>query len=316
MYTIGIDLGGTNIAVGLCDGNLKIIDKHSVKTQASRSAEDIVKDMADVTQLLISRNSLSHADIEYVGILVPGTVDSEAGVVKSTPNLPFSGILLRDMFKKHLPIDNIYLENDANAAALGEALAGDTDGARSLIMITLGTGVGGGIILDGKIFRGSLNTYGAELGHTVIVAGGRPCGCGRRGCFEQYASATALRRMTEEKVKELRKLGKSSLLLSADDISAKTAFDAAKAGDKEAKQVIDEYINYLAIGITNLINIFQPEVLLIGGGISAEGENLTRPLTKIVDREQYTHDQPLRTRIKCASLGNDAGIIGAAALGR
>lgn len=316
MYTIGIDLGGTNIAVGLCDDKLRILDKISVKTLASRKAEEIVADMAGATRTLIDRNSLVLSDIEYVGILVPGTINSEEGAVECTPNLPFSGLKLRDEFKKHLPIDKVVLENDANAAALGEALAGAGRGAGSLIMITLGTGVGGGVILDGKIFTGGLNSHGAELGHTVIVANGRPCGCGRRGCWEAYSSASALKKMTRERLKELRASGIRTAMENCDKISARTAFNAAKAGDKEAQRLVDEYIGYLAIGVTNMINIFQPEVLLIGGGVSGEGENLIRPLSEIVDREQYTRDREQKCKVMVAELGNDAGIIGAAALGR
>ena len=316
MYTIGIDLGGTNIAAGLCDEALKMIDKLSTKTRAERTAAEIVADMAGVTKQLIERNGLTERDIEYVGILVPGTINSEEGIVECTPNLPFSGLKLRDEFKKHVNIDKILLENDANAAALGEAIAGAGCGARSLIMITLGTGVGGGVILDGRIFTGGLNSHGAELGHTVIVAGGRPCGCGRRGCWEAYSSATALKRMTIERLKELGARGIPTLMAKSAKVSARTAFDAAKAGDAEAQRLVDEYIGYLAVGVTNMINIFQPEVLLIGGGISGEGENLTRPLAEIVDREQYTHDREVKTKILAAKLGNDAGIIGAAALGK
>ncbi|MBR7116940.1 MAG: ROK family protein [Clostridia bacterium] len=316
MYTIGIDLGGTNIAVGLCDDKLNMIDKESVKTHAERTADEIVADMASVSKLLIDRNNLNLSDIEYVGILVPGTVRAAEGVVECTPNLPFSGLKLRETFKNHLPVERVYIENDANAAALAEALVGAGKGAGSLVMITLGTGVGGGIVLDGKIFRGGLNDFGAELGHTVIVAGGVPCGCGRRGCWESYSSATALKRMTAERVDELRKCGKASLMLSEPKISARTAFNCAKAGDTEAKHVVDEYIFYLATGIANVINVFQPEIVLIGGGVCGEGEYLTRPLTELVNSEQYTRDQRVKTKILTASLGNDAGIIGAAALGR
>lgn len=316
MYTIGIDLGGTNIAVGLCDRKLNMVDKISVKTLAERMAEEIVADMAGAARTLIERNSLELSDIEYVGILVPGTINPEEGAVECTPNLPFSGLMLRDEFKKHLPIDKILLENDANAAALGEALAGAGRGARSLIMITLGTGVGGGVILDGKIFTGGLNSHGAELGHTVIVANGRPCGCGRRGCWEAYASASALKDMTIERLEELRASGIHTAMEKCDNVSARTAFDAAKAGDKEAARLVDEYIGYLAVGVTNMINIFQPEILLIGGGISGEGDNLIRPLSEIVNREQYTRDRAEKCKIMIAELGNDAGIIGAAALGR
>lgn len=316
MYTIGIDLGGTNIAVGLCDGELNMIDKETAHTGAARPALEIVADMAATSRRLIERNGLTVDDIDYIGILVPGTVDPDAGVVECTPNLPFSGLKLREEFKKLLPIKKIYLANDANGAALAEARVGAGRGAKSLVMITLGTGIGGGVIIDGKIFTGGINASGAELGHTVIVAGGERCGCGRLGCWEAYASATALKRMTKKRIEELLACGSDSMLAKAPKVNARVAFDAAKAGDAEGKRLVSEYINYLAIGVTNMINIFQPEVLLIGGGISGEGENLTRPLAEIVNREQYTRDREVKTRIMTAKLGNDAGIIGAAALGR
>ena len=316
MYTIGIDLGGTNIAVGLCDETLNMIDKDKVRTNAHRPASEIVRDMAMLTKSIVERNKLTENDLEYVGILVPGTVDVVNGVVECTPNLPFSGLNLREEFKKHFPVKQILLENDANAAAIGELLAGAGVGVDSLVMITLGTGVGGGVIMNGKVFSGCMNSSGAELGHTVIVANGKQCGCGRRGCWEAYSSATALKEMTRVRISELKERGISSLMLDNDNVSARTAFDAAKAGDEEGQRLVDEYIGYLAVGVTNIINIFQPELLLIGGGVSGEGENLTRPLREIVDREQYTKDRAVKTRIMTATLGNDAGIIGAAGLGR
>ncbi len=315
-YTIGIDLGGTNIAVGLCDEDLGMIEKRSLPTRAERCPEEIVKDMATLCRELISNNSVDIEDIEYVGILAPGSVDDEMGIVEYTPNVPFNNFPLKDCFTSYFPVNRVYLANDANAAALGEALAGAGRGARSLIMITLGTGVGGGIILDGKIFSGGINSCGAELGHTVIVAGGRKCGCGRRGCWEAYSSATALKRMTTERIEILKSKGIDSVMLNAKKISARTAFDAARLQDEEGQRLVDEYIFYLATGITNMINIFQPEVVLIGGGVSGEGEFLARPLREIIDREQYTRDREVKTKIITASLGNDAGIIGAAGLGR
>ena len=317
MYSIGIDLGGTNIAVGLCDGELNIIEKKSVPTLASRAAEEIVKDMATVSRELSEKHSVDIADIEFVGILVPGSIDREMGCVGYTPNIPsLSGHPLVESFKSYFPVSAVYIENDANAAALGELLKGASVGLKSLVMITLGTGVGGGIILDGKIFSGTLNSHGAELGHTVICYGGRECGCGRRGCFEAYASATALKRITAERRAELIASGTPTRLADVTDISARTAFDLARGGDAGAQSVVDEYIGYLAAGITNMINIFQPEAVLIGGGVSGEGENLLKPLRAIIDTEEYNKNSEVRTKILTARLGNDAGIIGAAALGR
>ena len=212
MYTIGIDLGGTNIAAGLCDSELNIVDKSSVPTFAKREPELIVRDMAALAEELIKRNGLSLSDIEYVGIAAPGAVNPRSEMIEASANLPFTDFPIVKVFKSFLPINRVIIANDANAAALGEALRGAAKGAASSLMITLGTGVGGGVILDGKIFDGGVNSAGTEIGHTVIVAGGRPCGCGRRGCFEAYASATGLRNMAAEKMEKLKANGIPSLL--------------------------------------------------------------------------------------------------------
>lgn len=320
MYTLGVDLGGTNIAIGLCDEELKIKDKGSVPTGANREGEAIVKDMADLAAAILARNGLGAGDIAYVGIATPGTANSKTGVVEYANNLPFLNFPLAETFRKYLPVRQVLIANDANAAALAEALAGAAKGTRNSVMITLGTGVGGGVIIDGKIYDGGVNCAGAELGHTVLVAGGRLCSCGRRGCWEAYSSATGLIHMTREKMQELRIKNIPSLLFEREahdgKVSARTAFDAMRGGDPYGKELVDRYIFYLAEGITNMVNIFQPEVLSIGGGVSNEKSYLTEPLIRIVDREQYTRTNAHKTRIVTAVLGNDAGIIGAAGLGR
>ena len=320
MYTIGVDLGGTNIAVGLCDENLNIIEKASVPTLAEREGELIIKDMAALAESLIKKHGLTLDDIAYVGIASPGSANTATGVVEYANNLPFINFPIADIFKRFLPVKQVYVANDANAAALGEALAGAAKGSNSSIMITLGTGVGGGVIINGKIFAGGVNFSGTELGHTVIVAGGRQCSCGRRGCWEAYSSATALTNMTKETMEELRLKNIPNLLTEEADkegkVSARTAFNAMRRGDVYGKKLVDAYIEYLAVGIANMINIFQPEVLTIGGGVSNEKDYLTVPLCKIVDVEQYTRSNDVRTKVVVAALGNDAGIIGAAGLGR
>ncbi len=320
MYTIGIDLGGTNIAIGLCDTNLKIIDKISVPTPVSEGADAVAKAMADTTSKLIEKNGINTSDIEYVGMAVPGSIDPERGVVEYSNNIPFVDFPIADKFRAILPVEKIYIDNDANAAALGEALCGSAKGSDCSVMITLGTGVGGGIILGGKIFKGGINAAGAELGHTVIKTGGRLCTCGRRGCFETYASATALSLSTQEKLNELEALGIESKMFEITKkygkINGRVPFDAAKLGDVHAQAVVNEYIYYLAEGITNIVNIFQPATVSIGGGVSGEGEFLLKPLREAVERDQYTRLRKVKTQIVTATLGNDAGIIGAAALGR
>ena len=320
MYTIGVDLGGTNIAIGLCDEKLNILDKASIPTMAERAPEIIVKDMAELTKKLIERNGLSLYDIEYVGIAAPGTVNTETGIVEYANNLPFLDFHISDIFKSYLPVDRVIIANDANAAALGEALVGAAKGTKHSVMITLGTGVGGGVIIDGKIFAGGVNPAGAELGHTVLVAGGRPCSCGRRGCWEAYSSATALIAMTKEKMAELRERNVSSYLFDEEraegKVTGKTAFEAMKKGDSYAQEIVDKYIFYLAEGITNMINIFQPEILSIGGGVCNQKEYLTAPLMKLVEGNQYTKNSTKKTKVVIATLKNDAGIIGAAGLGK
>ena len=320
MYTIGVDLGGTNIAIGLCDKDLNIIEKGSVPTMADRDAELIIKDMTALAKRLMDKRGISVGEIDYVGIAAPGSINSAEGVVEYSNNLPFHNFPIADIFKKYLPVKRVIVENDANAAALGEALTGAARGAKHAVMITLGTGVGGGVILNGKIFSGGINGSGTELGHTVIVSGGRQCSCGRRGCWEAYSSATALTAMTKEKMTELKLKGIPSLLfIEAENegkVSARTAFNAMKSGDHYGKELVDSYIHYLAEGVTNMINIFQPEILCIGGGVCNERENLTAPLIELVSSEQYTRKNSLKTKIVTAALGNDAGIIGAAGLGK
>ena len=320
MFTVGIDLGGTNIAAGICDENLNIVIKGSVPTNAARDPELIVKDMAALVDSLAKEANISLSDIAYVGIAAPGSINPDSGMVEYSNNIRMSDFPICDIFKKYSPIKEIYIANDANAAALGEALAGAAKGAGVSVMITLGTGVGGGVIMNGKIFAGGLNHSGTELGHTVLVSGGRQCTCGRRGCWEAYSSATALSKMTKEKMTELQLKGVPSLMLGKEkadgSVSARVAFAAMKEGDPHAKEVCDEYIRYLAEGITNMINIFQPHVLCIGGGVCNEKEYLTVPLIKIVERDQYTRANKIKTKIVTATLGNDAGIIGAASLGR
>ncbi len=319
MYYIGVDLGGTNIAVGIVDENHKIVKKASTPTMPERGAEAIVKDMARLSENLMADCKLTLDDIASVGIASPGIANRATGVVEYSCNLPFDNFPMAEVFKSFLPVKAVYVENDANAAALAEALAGAAKGVRDSVMITLGTGVGGGIIIDGKIISG-FNAAGGELGHMVIERNGRQCGCGRRGCWETYSSATGLANMTRDKVNELMLKKMPSIMvdefLANGRVSARTAFDAMRKGDKAGQEVVDEYISYLACGIANIINIFQPEVLSIGGGICNEKNYLLDPLLAVVDREQYTRDNKRKTHVKIAEMGNDAGIVGAAGLGR
>ena len=316
MYYIGIDLGDTNIAVGIVDESFKIVKKGSTPTLVNRDPELIIADMGKLCLELLAETGIGLEEVVCAGIAAPGSVNPRTGIIEYANNLPFLRFPIADTLRKYLPVREVYLENDANAAALGEAVGGAAKGKRLSVMITLGTGVGGGVIIDGKIYSG-FNYAGAELGHTVIEYNGRQCSCGRKGCFEAYASATALVSMTKEKLAAC----KDTLMweMCGNDINkadARIAFAAMKKGDRAGKEVVDMYISYLACGITNMINIFQPEVLLIGGGVCNEKDYLLKPLTEIVNADQYTRNQAVKTEIKIAALGNDAGIVGAAALGR
>lgn len=314
MLRLGIDLGGTNIAAGVVDENYKIIGTGKLKTNAPRPAEEIADDMCKAALLAVEDAGLTLDDIESVGVGTPGSVNPNDGTVAYSNNLGFYNTPLAKLLSDRLG-KKVSVENDANAAAYGEYIAGAGKGTNNFVAVTLGTGVGGGIIIDKKIFSGS-NFAGGELGHTVIMAGGEPCSCGRNGCFEAYASATALIRQTKRAMEK----HKDSVMwqLCSGDInkaSGRTAFNAMYKGDKTGKEVVDRYIEYLAIGIANIVNIFQPDIVCIGGGISNEGDNLILPVTEIVKGEDYAKNMKKTAKIKAAQLGNDAGIIGAAYLG-
>jgi glucokinase len=316
MYYLGIDLGGTNIAAGIVDENYKIIKKDKTPTKAHRPIGDIMDDMAALCERLVNDCNLTFDDIEYAGIASPGSIDPENQVVHYANNLPMTEFAIGDELKARIPLKRVYLENDANAAALAEAKAGAGKGCQNLVMITLGTGVGGGVVINGKLYSG-FNYTGAELGHTVIEFNGKPCSCGRKGCFEAYCSATGLKNLTKEKLQETKDTVMWDMIKgNLENVSGRTAFDAAKQNDQAGLEVVDKYINYLACGITNMVNIFQPEVLCIGGGVCGEGDYLLIPLVKLVERDQYGFEHQTKPcQIKIAELGNDAGIIGAAVLG-
>ena len=319
MYTIGVDLGGTNIAAGIVDSNMKIVRKGSVPTLPKRGGDAVMADMAELCRTLVREAGLTMEDIESVGIASPGTILYDEGMVERSDNLGFYRFPIADKLRALLPGMTVYLENDANAAAWAEAVSGAARGTRDSVMITLGTGLGGGLVLDGKIYVGH-NGAAAELGHVLVKKGGRLCNCGRRGCFEAYCSATGLIRSTEEMMEECRRLKIDTLMTEEAEkfgkVNGRVAFNAAKRGDPYARRVVQEYKDFLADGIIDLINIFQPEVLSIGGGVSGEGDNLVSPdFLEKIEREQFTRDAEHKTIIRVAELGNDAGIIGAAMLG-
>lgn len=318
MYRIGIDLGGTNIAVGLVDENYRIVSKLSAPTIASRPAVEIIDDMAELCLRVCAEAGVEISEVRSVGIASPGIANHDDGVVEYANNLPFRQLPITALLRERLPVERVSVENDANAATWGEAVAGAAKGTHNSVMITLGTGVGGGIIINDKVYSG-FNFAGGELGHIVIEYNGRPCSCGRHGCWEAYSSATALIAMTKEKLEECEKAGRTTVMTELAEkrgkVTGRTACDAMRLGDAAGKEVYDKYIGYLACGLANIINIFQPEVVSIGGGISNEGQSLIDALLPIVHAEQYGGGIVPTTKLRIAKLGNDAGIIGAAFLG-
>lgn len=313
MY-LGVDLGGINIAVGLVDENYRILHKDSVPTGRLRSFEEIMKDMAELCRKVTEEAGYRMEDVSSIGIGSPGTPDVvEKRVIYTNNIVNFVDVNLEKELQKYFPGMAVYVENDANAAAYGEILAGAAKEFSSAVVVTLGTGVGGGVIIDNKIYAG-FNHAGSEVGHMVIIKDGVPCTCGRKGCFEVYASATALIRETAEMIEKYPdSIIHEMIDRNPENINGKTAFDAAEKGDAAGCEIIKQYVEYLGTGISNLINIFQPEAIVIGGGISKQGENLLVPLREYVKKNCYTHGVP-ESKIMTAKLGNDAGIIGAAML--
>lgn len=305
---IGIDLGGINTAAGLVDDSGKLIAKVSSPTPKSPDA------VADVIAGHVKYLSgLSDGTVRYAGIGSPGIIDPESGMIEYWSNLDFREVPLGKMVEERVGLP-VLMENDAACAALGEYTSGAGKGCRSLLAITLGTGVGGGAVLDGKLYTGS-NHASLEIGHFVIEHNGRQCTCGRRGCFETYCSATALIR----EAKKAMDLAPESLLWklagTKDKVNGKTVFDAFEMNDPAAGKVVNEFISYLGCGITSLVNIFQTDVVCVGGGVAGAGETLLSPVREILDREDYARGCKKRARLVRAELGNDAGIIGAAMLG-
>ncbi|MBQ0026155.1 MAG: ROK family protein [Lachnospiraceae bacterium] len=314
MYRIGIDLGGTNIAAGIVDEKYNIIERASVPTEMPAGSEEIVQKIVTLCKNICDKAGVSIADIAGIGIGAPGAVNPDTGEVIFACNINMHNTNLAQLISERTGI-SCKVENDANAAAYGEYIAGAGRGSRDFVLLTIGTGIGGGIIIGGKLFSGS-NYAGGEIGHMVTHVGGEKCSCGRSGCFERYASASAL----------VRKAGlticdkKDSLIMQlcggdVSKINAKTVCDAADAGDTDAQELLADFARELAAGLTNIVNIFQPEIICIGGGMSAQGEKLLSPVREILYKENYARDIDSQVKLTAAELGNDAGIIGAAYIG-
>ncbi len=312
MHYIGVDLGGTNIAAGIVGDKGKILFKSSVKTPQRASPEEVASEIAELCFETVARAGLQIEDIAALGAGIPGSVRPNEGVVERCVNLGFMEVPFAALLEERIG-KPVKLVNDANAAALAEYASGAGCGCESMVMLTLGTGIGGGIVINNRLYSG-INHAAGEIGHFVILHGGEECKCGRRGCFEAYASATALKRLTREKMRQYPHSLMWNIAGSLELAGARTAFEAAEQNDKAAAEVIRNYTEYLASGITSIVNIFQPEILCIGGGLSGEGEKLLRPVREILDREDFARNNKKRTRLVTAMLGNDAGIIGAALL--
>ena len=290
---IGIDIGGTDVKIGLVDVHHKLIASSIIPTQAERPAQELITEIGEQTKALLSRQCIALEQCMGAGVGVPGTVDRKAGTVMYSNNLRWENVPLAEMLGRFLPI-LIQIANDADCAALGEAVAGTGLGYQNLVMVTLGTGVGGGVIMNHRVVDGS------ELGHMVIVENGEPCTCGRRGCLEAYASATAL-------VRDAKRA-------TGEDMLPEDIFAAASAGNLALKEVVDTYIRRLGVGIVNMINIFRPQIVLLGGGISQQGNALLDPIWEIVRTSCFGGEKSSLPELAVATLENKAGMIGAAAL--
>ncbi len=314
-YYAAIDLGGTNIKSGIVAENGEILSKASIPTGADREPSLIVKDMAKALELAAEKAGMSLDQVESIGIGCPGICDSENGILVYTNNIPFFNIDLRTDINRYLNKSiPLYIDNDANCAAWGEYLMNHRD-KKSLVLITLGTGVGGGLVLNGQLYPG-FNGSAFEIGHTSIVPNGLRCTCGRAGCLEQYASVTALIRQTAEIAEARPDTALAKKVKEDGKVTGKTAFDLARSGDWEGIEIVTQWINYVAEGIINAINVIQPEIVLIGGAISREGDFLLAPIKKRMKYDVFTAEGVAKTELGIAALGNDAGLIGAAFLGR
>lgn len=312
MYYIGIDIGGMTIKGGLIDENGKIYAKKAVATLPERHYSEIIKDIASLTEDLVKEVGITVDDIVAVGMGIPGTINSKTGVITYANNINFEKVPIVKEYNKYIQKPT-YIGNDANIAALGEARFGSGKGSKDVCFVTLGTGIGTGIIVDGVLLEGKLGA-GAEGGHMTIKINGEPCSCGKRGCWEAYASATALIRQTKQAIDKNPDSLMVKFAQKEGKVSGKTAFQAAKMGDKAGKIVVDRYIKYVAEGVINLVNLFRPDYVLIGGGISNEGDYLMERIQRRVNRMSYGGHRNPRVQVKKAELLNDAGILGAVAL--
>lgn len=308
MFRVGVDLGGTNIAVGLVDENYQIVARHSVPTNAGRPVEQLVADIAGAIKTVLQIAGKDISSCAMIGVGAPGTCDIPNGVVIRSYSLSWKDVPLSEMLQKYFQIP-VHIDNDANCAALAEVKAGAARGCQNMVLVTLGTGIGSGIVLDGKIYSG-LSGSGTEIGHMLIDHNGELCFCGRRGCWDAYASVTAL----IIQAKRAAAGRPESILNTIPQINGKSIFEAADKGDITAKAVVAQYCSYIALGISDIVNIFAPEMILLGGGVSAQGDKILDPVRKYIRENCFDKREEAMPRLGIASMGNDAGIVGAAAL--
>ena len=312
MIYVGVDVGGTNIKIGLVDIKGTILADNFIRTDKSKDYKGILDDIVADIKLLCNEAGVDYHDIGGIGVGVPGVVDSRTGTVSYSANLGWRDVPLVHGLEV---ASGIHAEaaNDANCAAWGEYKFRSCRSMDNVILITLGTGVGSGIIIDGRLFDG-VASAGGEAGHMIIVKDGKQCNCGLKGCWECYASASALISQTEEAMKKYPDSILRDVAEKEGKISGRTAFIAAEKGDKAGKEVVENYIDYIATGLINLGNIFHPNAIIIGGGVSNEGAALIEPLEEKVNAGLLASEHNPKVRIIGASLGNKAGLIGAAAL--
>ena len=314
MLHLGIDLGGTNVAAAVTDDDGAIVGRAVRPTPRGAGLPALADAVAEAGRAAAERAGCAMEAIADAGLGTPGAVEAGSGTVVYCSTFSLVDAPLGPEAARRLGLP-VRLVNDADAAACGEMLCGAGRGVKSLIAVTFGTGIGGGIIVDGRLLTGC-NGAAGELGHMVIRAGGKPCACGRRGCYERYASATALIERTREAMDFAPGSALWRLSGGPDGVTGRTAFDAARSGDAAAQAVVDEYLSDVACGLVNLVQIFQPERIVLGGGISGQGDALLGPIRAVLDREDYARHHKKRTELSIAALGNDAGLIGAALIRR
>ena len=309
-YRIGVDIGGTTIKCGIVDEQGKILQKDLVKSE--KNAEKDLENLIKLINILLGRQNIFINDVLGVGVGCPGAVNSESGVIEILPNLKWENFEIVKNLESKLNT-KVLIDNDANVAALAEYRFGAAKGYKSAVTFTLGTGVGGAYIENGKLLEGKFGK-GAELGHATLVLDGIPCTCGRKGCIERYVSATALIEQTKFAMQNDKHSKMWELAGCLENVDGKTAFDSAKLGDETANKVVETYVKYLSESIMSMVNVFRPEVFVLGGGISLEGNYLTDKIKSYCEKYDYGYKNAPHPKVVCAKLGNDAGIIGAASL--